>query len=135
MRVVGHAAVFVAAYILVMLPTYVLPWVGSNSALLTRVAAGQGKTNWFLILHVTLLVLLAALTWIRGTVIDKRWIVVLPILAGIFDLVPVLNSIPLVPTTLHIVVIVLGVALTPSGAGAASVEPQHSYGPQQPSSG
>ena len=56
--------------------------------------------------------ILCGLTWLRGGLIDKRWLVIFPILAAFFDLVPGFNWIPLVPTVMHLLAIILAVAGT-----------------------
>lgn len=43
---------------------------------------------------------------------DKKWIMALPICAGIIDVVPVLSLIPFVPTALNFAGIILSFALT-----------------------
>ena len=117
MEKLGNAVVFVIVYILFMVPTYFLPWLGSNSALLNTagVASGVGIHPLFW-LHLGALAVLVVVTWFRASLVNKQWIVVFPILATVFDLVPGLNMIPLVPTVMHLLAIILGVA----GASAVS---------------
>ena len=100
---------FVVGYLVFMLPTYVLPYLGSNSAILgaVGVAVGRGFTPQFW-LHAWCLGMLVLVTSIRGRYIGKGWVVIFPVLAGFFDLVPVLNLIPLVPTVMHLLALVLG---------------------------
>ena len=114
LSIFGHTAVFVTIYLVLMLPTYALPFFGSNSAVLS--GSYSGATNEIspaTILHVVTWLLIIALTGVRGKIIGKLWIVVLPVIGTVFDFMPVLSSIPLVITVLHIVTIILGVALTP----------------------
>lgn len=101
---------FFFAYALLMVPTYVLPYFGSNSALLNSVgvAAGVGALPQFW-LHLICLYLLIAISWVRGGAIGKNWLPVLPGIAAMFDLMPGLNWIPLVPTALHVATLILGV--------------------------
>lgn len=110
MHVIANPVVFVIAYILFMLPTYYLPYVGSNSAAANALArAGGVVANPALFWHLGALLILVALTWFRGASIDKKWLVIFPILALVFDLVPGLSAIPLVPTVMHLLAIILGV--------------------------
>ena len=111
MHLLGNAFVFVGLYIVFMLPTYFLPYVGSNSSLINAagVAAEQGLLPAFW-LHLGALLVLVAATWFRGVLVEKPWLVIFPILAAVFDLAPGLSSIPMVPTVLHLLVLILGVA-------------------------
>lgn len=62
------------------------------------------------LLHLALLFLLILIAWFRGRKAEKGWIAVFPFLALIFDLVPLLNLIPFVPTVMHLMAIILGVS-------------------------
>lgn len=126
-KFLGNAVVFVILYVLLMLPTYYLPYVGSNSAViggLGQLAAGANDLNPLLgvnpafWLHLGALVLLLAITWFRGVLVDKKWLIIFPILAAVFDLSPGLNFIPLVPTVMHLLAIILGVAGTTAAVPA-----------------
>ena len=110
-KALGNAPVFVVAYIVFMIPTYLLPYVGSNSSVVGAVgaAAGAGLSPAFWI-HLLALVVLCVLCWIRGSVVTKTWLLVFPFLAMTFDLLPGLSVIPLVPTVMHLLAIILGVA-------------------------
>ncbi|VAX01165.1 hypothetical protein MNBD_GAMMA22-2569 [hydrothermal vent metagenome] len=108
-KIFGHTAVFLILYILFMLPTYLLPFLGSNSTMLNAagVASGYGLSPTFW-LHLLFLGLLILITGFRAINIAKPWLVLFPILVVIFDFVPLLNSIPLVPTILHLLTIIIG---------------------------
>ncbi len=109
-NLLSKPAIFVILYIVFMIPTYLLPYMGSNSSLLNAsgVANGVGMNPLFW-LHLLALVVLIALTWFRGGIIGKAWLVIFPFLALVFDLTPGLSSIPLVPTVMHLLAIILGV--------------------------
>ncbi len=108
-KIFGNTAVFLILYILLMVPTYLLPFLGSNSTMLNvaGVASGYGLSPTFW-LHFILLASLVLVTWLRAIYIAKNWLVILPILIFVFDLVPLINSIPLVPTILHLLTIIIG---------------------------
>ena len=107
---------FVVAYLVLIVPTYVLPYSGSNSAIVGTIsaAAGRGATPQFW-LHAWCMSMLVLVTSIRGKAIGKSWLLIFPMLAGFFDLMPGLNFIPLVPTVMHLFALVLGAI----GAGTA----------------
>ena len=102
--------VFVTFYLLGMIPTYILPYMGSNSAALQAagVAAEEGMLGGAFLIHLACLLFLICITWIRSGAESVRWIVTFPILAAVFDMVPVFSLIPFAPTVFHIVAIVLG---------------------------
>lgn len=86
-KALGNAPVFVIAYIIFMLPTYFLPYAGSNSSVMHGVdaAAGTQALNFAFWLHMGSLLILCFLCWIRGTYVDKKWLIVFPVLAIAFD--------------------------------------------------
>lgn len=119
MKFLGNAVVFVILYVLFMLFTYYLPYLGSNSAVVGALGAatdvGVNPAFW---LHLGALVVLIVITWFRGVLVDKKWLIIFPILATVFDLAPTLNLIPLIPTVMHLLAIILGVAGTKAAVPA-----------------
>lgn len=109
-RALLNPAFFVIAYAVFLIPTYILPYVGSNSSVLNTAAAaaGMGLSPAFYC-HLAALAILIWISWLRGKLIDKAWLAALPLAAAMFDLLPGLSMIPMVPTVLHVVAIVLGV--------------------------
>ena len=100
---------YVIGYLALMIPTYVLPYFGSNSIIANGVGAlvGRGMTPfWWL--HAWALVMLALIAFARGRHTGKPYLLVFPIIAAAFDMVPFLNWIPLVPTVMHLLALVLG---------------------------
>lgn len=121
MKQLANTPVFVVAYIIFMLPTYYFPYVGSNSAALNAVGvAAKAGLNPAFYWHLIALLILVALAWLRGDLIDKKWLVIFPVLALVFDLTPGLSVIPLVPTVMHLLAIILGVV----GAAATAPTPR-----------
>lgn len=106
---------YVVAYVVLLLPTYLLPWFGSNSAVLVA----SGWTVPFVI-HVIFLGLIIWLAHARGQHVGVPWLVGLAVLAAVFDLLPGLNWIPLAPSILHLAAILCGVAL----GSSAEAEPR-----------
>lgn len=99
---------FVLAYLALMVPTYILLYFGSTSAIVGSLGAALGhRTTPQFWMHTWCLVLMVLATSIRGKYIGKRWLVIFPVLAGFFDLVPSLSVIPLVPTVMHLLALML----------------------------
>lgn len=116
MKYIANGPVVVIVYLILMMPTYILPYFGSNSAAMVAIQSsgpsGSG-TLFFTFLHIGCLVGLIIITFFRGKYVGKTWLIIFPILAGLFDFVPGFSSIPLVPTMMHLLVIILGVASAP----------------------
>ncbi len=99
--------VFWVLYLFFMIPTYVIRFAlfGSifeeNGA--EQVAEMATGANIFLAICLFLLILIGLF---RGLSIGKPWLVVFPIIAFVFDMV--LVFIPLVPTVMHILALILG---------------------------
>lgn len=123
-KLLSHPVAYVALYVTFLLPTYVLPYLGSNAALLRASARSAGvrdtTTPGLFLAHLACLVVLCGLAYARGRATSRRWLVVLPVLALVFDLTPGLSLIPLVPTVLHIIAVVLGAAGSAARASAAA---------------
>lgn len=104
---------FVLLYTVVMIPTYILPYFGSNSNIgIINYSLGVTRhvdVNPALYVHIAVLAVLVFITWLRGRIINKGWLLALPIAASCFDLFPGLSMIPMVPTILHVTTIIIGV--------------------------
>ena len=105
-RLMGKGNNFLWLYLALMVPTYIRPYMGSNS-LLAGVATFGATAPQFLV-HLVCLIALCVFAHLRGKIIDKTWLVALPIAAGVFDMTPIVNWIPLVPTALHVAALVIG---------------------------
>ena len=120
-KALGNAPVFVVAYVLFMLPTYYFPYLGSNSAIVGALGAASGAgvnpTFW---LHLGALLVLCFLCWARGAYVGKGWLIIFPVLALVFDLAPGLSAIPMIPTFMHLLAIIMGVV----GAKAVATQTQ-----------
>ena len=114
-RVLVNPVFFVIGYTVFMIPTYILPYVGSNSSVLNTLGAASGAgLNPALYVHVAALAVLVLISWLRGKLINKGWLGALPLAASMFDLLPGLSLIPMIPSVLHVVTIVLGVKEEPA---------------------
>ncbi len=105
-----NAVLYALLYIVCMIPTYVLPYLGSNSgAVNTTVLAASGELPILFLVHVGSLIAAVILALLRGKSTRRLWLVIFPILAAVFDLLPVLNWVPLVPTVMHLLAVIFGV--------------------------
>lgn len=123
MRLFGSTGGFVLLYALFMVPTYVLPYSGSNSAIVGAIGAAVGKglmpATWA---HLWFLASLILLAWMRGASIEKRFLPAISFCAALFDMTPMLSAIPFVPTIFHVVTLVIGVMGT-AGVDSGSALP------------
>lgn len=132
MRIATNPVLYVVGYLVLMIPTYVLPYFGSNSHIARETAgaignalAGSSEVGsalrlpfWF---HLICLVLLVGLALLRGRRIGRAWLAVFPAVALAFDMAPVLSLIPFVPTVLHLLAIILGVTVSAPQTRATAV--------------
>lgn len=112
-NLLSKTAVFILLYLLFMIPTYILPYMGSNSTIMDGMARAGGYQgpNYGFWIHLISLLVLVILAWIRTSRLTKNYLYIFPILALAFDLVPVLSMIPLIPTIMHLLTLILGVTL------------------------
>ncbi len=111
MKFLANPVVFVVAYLLLMVPTYLLPWLGLRLELLGFLGGGYATRGpaptWWA--QAWCLAMLTTLAWARGKTIGKPHLAIFPFLAAMFDLVPGLKLIPLVPTVMHLLAMIIGV--------------------------
>lgn len=108
----GSPVIFALVYFVLMLSTYVLPYFRSTFAVASVWAGSQSMFNgaaFLLGLQVVALAVMAWITFVRGSITGRSWIVIFPLLALVFDIVPILSLIPFVPTVMHLIAIVMGV--------------------------
>ncbi len=94
---------------------------GTANAVASAYGGGGSTFSAPFYLHLIFLAGLIALSYLRGREIGKGWLVIFPVLAAVFDMAPMLNLIPLVPTVMHVLAIILGVAVTSRVAAPAPV--------------
>ncbi len=110
----GNGAFFFMAYLVTMIPTYILVYFGSNSAVINglgRIAGGGLPVQFWW--HLTCYAILIFLAFTRGVRIARGWLITLPIVAMVFDFIPGLNLIPLVPTVLNLTALFIGTTRKP----------------------
>jgi len=103
-------AAFLIAYIAALPLTYILPYFGSNSIIAAAGTGGLTLLGTFV--HLLCFLVLIVATVMRGPSIGKASLWVFPVIAGIFDFVPLLSLIPFVPTAMHAMALVTGANAT-----------------------
>lgn len=98
---------FALLYGLALPLTYILPYFGSNS-LLTALAS-FGFSLGGTIMHLACFGVMFYAARERGRAANLPWLQNLPLAALAFDMLPILTSIPLVPTVLHGIALYRGI--------------------------
>ena len=103
---------FFALFLIPCILTYIIGWITPLFGLAT---AGSG---FFLakVVLVGLYVWMAAASFLRGAANGRQWAVVLPILAGVFDVF--LVFLPFVPSVFNVIALVVGAGGGRPAAGA-----------------
>jgi peptidylprolyl isomerase len=115
---IANPVAFFFLYLFFVIPTYVLPYFGSNSLLVGGALSFSNGSNPFFWMHVLCFTCLTALTWWRGYATHSIWITLFPVLGGIFDLVPGFTLIFLLPTLMHCLALIFGVKQKASDSAA-----------------
>lgn len=115
-RTLRHAPAFVLIYSVPLVFTYMLPFLGSNSVVINTLTSGLNPFFWMHLLAAMSMVLIGG---IRGALLGKEWLLFLPVLALMFDFLPILNCIPFGPSVFHALTLL-------SGLTAASYAPAKS---------
>ena len=114
-KALENTIIFVSSYLVLMALTYYLSSVDSTALAiqtLDGMALSPTSTSSSVpfFLHVSAILVLLWITFARGMAIDKKWMVLLPMVAFAFDFVPKLSTIPIVPSVYHLLAIVVGAA-------------------------
>lgn len=102
-----NGVVYTLAYMFFMILTYL--W--RISAFSAMKESADNFDNLVFAANIALFInyiILIAIAYSRGKKVDKKYIVIFPIIAGLFDVI--LAFIPLVPTVMNIIAIVSGVS-------------------------
>jgi hypothetical protein len=118
------------AMLVSFIPTYILPYYGSNSSLLNAAAlALVGNLLITFWLHLFVYGFATLLMWFSHRGISKLWVIA-PVFAAILDLTPGLSSLPFLPTLLMVISLVgaylntiatLPIAVSPPTVDTSSV--------------
>jgi hypothetical protein len=78
-------------------------------------------------MHFWCLFMLILIGQVRGRLVGKPYLLVFPILALVFDLTPGLSAIPLVPTVMHLLCLILGAISTAPVANEGDETPAFTH--------
>ncbi|HBA08293.1 MAG TPA: hypothetical protein DCW48_00990 [Methylotenera mobilis] len=108
-KTLDNAAIFVTTYIVFMLPTYVLPYLRTSPASLHGLDdAGANVFSFTFFIHLASMILLCWVCLVRGAMVGKNWLFLLPVVAFAFEFISKLSVIPFIPTMYHILAIIVG---------------------------
>lgn len=109
-QALANTKVFACAYIVLMLLTYYLGQLGSRSPIISDLEIAEPNLLSFpLMLHVGAMLALFWICLVRGAIIHKKWLALLPVVVFAFEFIPKLSVIPIVPSVYHLLAIVIGV--------------------------
>ena len=101
-KIFSDTRVFTVSYLLLVLPTYLA------DAGIVENGLSLNTFNMTSLLYVLCMVGIWGICLIRGAMIGKNWLVLIPTVAFIFDLTPALTVISAVPYLYHALAIILG---------------------------
>ena len=91
-----------------MIPTYLIRWAAFGAAIQSSGAKEAGEMGRSAnIMLIFFLVVLCVIAYQRGKAVAKKHLVAFPVVAFVFDIL--LPFVPLVPTVMHVVALVVGV--------------------------
>jgi hypothetical protein len=102
-KALANSTIFTVTYLIFVLPTYYLTYVSIiENGLVMR------AFNLPSILYIVSMLAIWAICLIRGAMIGKNWLVLIPTVAFVFNLTPSLTAIPFVPYVYHFLAIIIG---------------------------
>lgn len=96
---------FFYAYTILIIPSYILPWAGSNS-MVANIVSSNARASFAL--HFFSLALAVGLSFLRGWQIKKSELGFIALTAAFCDLVPLLNLVPFLPSFFHLFTLLVG---------------------------
>lgn len=99
----ANTRLFTVTYLILVLPTYYLAYSS-----LIETGASLSSLNMPSILYILSMVAIWVICLIRGAIIGKNWLVLIPTVAFVFNLTPALSAIPIVPYAYHLLAILIG---------------------------
>lgn len=127
-KIFNNPAGFAIFHIVLAIPTYIIPYLkpGVMSKAAAAISMDQNfssgvsfASTFWTIVQVALYAGLIYGSFKRGKHVNKGYLTAFPIAAAIFDLVPLLSWIPLVPSVMHILSLAMGI---PEGQRQSSTQ-------------
>jgi hypothetical protein len=111
-KALENKTIFVVSYLISIGFYYYLSSIGSTAMVVQSfddvVMPGSSISLLPILFHVSAILILLWISFERGVIIGKKWIVFLPAVAFAFELIPSLSAIPFVPVVYHLLAIVIG---------------------------
>jgi hypothetical protein len=109
MRPLEDPALFLIAYAVLVLPAYAMQIFGLEpTRLIGGLFGGHSEWNTLVIPYLTFYGLTGAVAWLRGIVLDRRWLVAFPGTALLLSFLPIPGSQYTAPTIVHFVGVIVG---------------------------
>jgi hypothetical protein len=109
MRPFEDPALFLIAYAVLVLPAYAMQIFGLEpTKLVAALFGGQSEWNALVIPYLTFYGLTAAVAWLRGIVLERRWLVAFPGAALLLTFLPIPGSYYTAPTIVHFLGVIAG---------------------------
>ncbi len=128
-KIFSNPAGYAIFYVCLAVPTYIIPWI--KPGVMSKAAEASGYANGASavasVYTVIQLCLFAGLVWaahVRGQKTNKSYLKYFALTAGVFDLVPLLSFIPLVPSVMHAMCMGMGLSDQPKIVEQYKAEPQ-----------
>jgi hypothetical protein len=103
MKAFANTTIFTVTYLIFIMPTY---YFVNASNIENGLAINVFSLPFML--YVLSMVVIWSICLIRGAMIGKRWLVMIPTVAFVFTLTPSLSMIPFVPYVYHFLALTLG---------------------------
>lgn len=117
-KLFNNPAGFAIFHIVLAIPTYIIPYIkpGAVSKAAAALSMDQNFSNgigfastFWTVVQIALYAGLFYGSLQRGKYVNKGYLKAFPIAAAVFDLAPVLNWIPFVPSIMHILSLAMGI--------------------------
>lgn len=102
-KALASPGLFAMTYLIAVMPNLAYSGIVENGLSLISLSIAS-------IMYVLSMIVIWAICIIRGMMIGKKWLVLIPTVAFLFDLIPALTTIQAVPYIYHLLAIIIGAA-------------------------